>query len=256
MGGRGAGGGTTATKAASTTQKAPRARKAATGASGGAGGASDGTADGGKPTINATAMSDSEFMSRYNAQNPTQAQKGAAYDYTSPNATATGYSLSQNMNYKLDTGQRLTAKEQRCLTGMEQMAKPLGRDTTLYRGAHQNVLEALGVSNYDQLSQGQLKKALVGREWTSKSLTSTSYSKSKSPFLSGPLAGGREVVMNIKASKKAKATMVNPSQAEVVLGRGTNFRVTNVRYTGARAYPRASSNWNGYPVVELTVEAW
>lgn len=211
-------------------------------------------AQGGKPTINAKAMSDTEFMRAYKAQNPTQAQKSASYDYTDPRATNTGYSPSQNMNYKLDTGQRLTSKEQRMLDGMEQMQAPLAHDTVLHRGAHQNVLQALGVNNYDSMSQSQLSKALVGREWTTKSLTSTSYDKKKSPFLSGPVAGGREVIMKINAAKGTMATRVNPSQAEVVIGRNTNWRVTGVRFTGATAHPRASMR--SMPVVELEVDVW
>lgn len=199
-------------------------------------------------------MTDKEFNAAYKAQNPNQAQKSASYDYTDPRATSTGFSPSQNMNYKLDTGQRLTAKEQRMLDGMEQMQSPLAHDTVLHRGAHQNVLEALGVKNYDRMSQTQLQKALVGREWTTKSLSSTSYDKKKSPFLSGPLAGGREVVMKINAAKGTMATRVNPSQAEVVIGRNTNWRVTGVKYTGATAYPRGTGK--RLPVVELEIDVW
>lgn len=209
---------------------------------------------GGKPTINATAMSDQEFMAAYKAQNPTQAQKSASYDYTDPRATSTGYSPSQNMNYKLDTGQRLTAKEQRMLDGMEEMQAPLAHDTILHRGAHQGVLQALGVQNYDRMTQSQLQQALVGREWTTKSLSSTSYDRKKSPFLSGPQAGGREVVMRINAAKGTMVTRVNPSQAEIVVGRNTNWRVTGVRFTGATAYPRASMR--PLPVVELEIDVW
>lgn len=59
---------------------------------------------GGKPTINATAMTEKEWQAKYDAQKPNAAQKSASYDYTYPYATSTGYSPSQNMNYKLDTG--------------------------------------------------------------------------------------------------------------------------------------------------------
>lgn len=224
--------------------------QAASGSQGGSG------QQGGRPSINATNMTTSEYMARYNAQNPNSAQKSASYDYTDPRPTATGYSPSQNMNYKLDTGQRLTAKEQRMLDGMEQMQRPLGKDTILHRGAHQDVLQALGVQNYDRMSQSQLQQAVVGRTWTSKSLTSTSYDKGKSPFLSGPQAGGREVILRIHAAGSTKATMVNPSQAEVVLGRGTNFQVTGAKFTGQRAHPRANYRSGGWPVVQLDIDVW
>lgn len=248
MGGRGSGSGATNPNGKTNTTAQSQPSSAAQSAAGSQ------PAQQGKPTINATALSDREFMAAYNAQNPNRAQKSASYDYTDPRPTSTGYSPSQNMNYKLDTGQPLTAKEQRMLDGMEQMQAPLAHDTVLHRGAHQNVLEALGVKNYHTMSQGQLQKALVGLEWTTKSLSSTSYDKKKSPFLSGPLAGGREVVMKINAAKGTKATMVNPSQAEVVLGRNTNWRITSVRYTGATAYPRAARRQ--LPVVELEIDVW
>ena len=213
---------------------------------------------GGKPTINATQMTRQEFMQEYNAQNPTRAQKSASYDYTYPySRDGTGYSPSQTMNYKLDTGQRLTSKEQRMLDGMEQMQAPLKHDTILSRGAHKNVLESLGIQNYDTMTQSQLRQALVGRQWTTKSLSSTSYDYNASPFLgTGPLAGGREVVMKLNVAKGTMATRVNPSQAEVVLGRGCNFQITGVRYTGGTANPRATWRPGGWPVVELEIDVW
>lgn len=212
---------------------------------------------GGRPTIKATTLSDKDYNDAYNAQNPNRAQKSASYDYTYPySRDGTGFSPSQTMNYKLDTGQRLTAKEQKMLDGMEQMAAPLKHDTVLYRGAHQNVLENLGIKNYDKMTQAQLQQALVGASWDTKSLSSTSYSKSKSPFLSGPLAGGREVVMKINVAKGTKATMVNPSQAEVVIGRNSHWEVTGVRFTGARANPRTNRKAGGWPVVELEIDVW
>lgn len=143
------------------------------------------------------------------------------------------------------------------LTGMEQMQAPLAHDTILSRGAHKNVLEALGIQNYDRMSQSQLQQALVGRQWTTKSLTSTSYDYNSSPFLgTGPLAGGREVVMKLNVAKGTKATRVNPPQAEVVLGRGCNFQITGVRYTGGTANPRATWRPGGWPVVELEIDVW
>lgn len=222
-------------------------------AAGGAGG----PAQGGKPQINATDMTKAEFMARYNGNNPNQFQKSASYDYTDPRATNTGYAKSQNMNYKLDTGQRLTAQEQRMLDGMEQMQKPLGKDTILHRGAHQNVLEALGVQGYDRMSQSQLQQALVGKQWDSKSLTSTSYDYNSSPFLgSGYMAGGREVVMKINAAGSVKATCVNPSQAEVVLGRGTTWQITGARFTGQTANPKVNGVRRRMPVVQLDIDVW
>lgn len=244
--------------ASARSVSAPTAQQTG-GASGGAGGGGSGSAQqqGGKPQINATNMTKSEFMAKYNGNNPNRAQKSASYDYTDPRVTSTGYAKSQNMNWKLDTGQRLTSKEQAMLDGMEQMQRPLGKDTVLHRGAHQNILQALGVSNYDKMSQTQLRQSLVGRQWTSKSLTSTSYDYNSSPFLgTGPVAGGREVVMRIHAAGSVKATCVNPSQAEVVLGRGTNWQITDAKFTGGTANPKVNGRRKTMPVVMLDIDVW
>lgn len=208
---------------------------------------------GGKPSINATAMSEAEWQAKYDAQNPNATQKSASYDYTYPYATSTGYSPSQNMNYKLDTGQPLNAKEKAMLKGMNEMATPLGKDTILHRGAHAGALADLGVSDWSGMSPSQLKDSLVGASWQKASLTSTSYDYDKSPFLSGPAAGGREVIFRIHAAGSVKATAVNPSQAEVVLGQNTHWQITDANFTGKWAYPKAGG---AYKQIILDVDVW
>lgn len=208
---------------------------------------------GGKPDINSTAMTQAEWQAKYDSQNPNQAQKSASYEYTKDTKTSTGFSPAQNMNYKIDTGKALTPKEQAMLDGMTSMASPLGKDTTLHRGAHKDALAQLGVTSWAGWSESHLKQALVGAQWDKKSLTSTSFDEKKSPFLHGPLSGGREVIFRIHAAGSTNATAVNPSQAEVVLGPNTHWQITDASFTGKYAYPAAGGT---YKQIVLDVDVW
>lgn len=178
----------------------------------------------------------------------------AIKQYISQIAQGNGYSMSQNMNYKLNNGSALNANEKFVEQYLTEAMHPIGKDVVLYRGAHQGIIEELGVMNYDSLSESQLQSQLVGASWVARSFTSTSYDASKSPFLSGPQSGGREVVMNIHAAGSTNGILANRSQAECILGIGTNFRITGVRYTGKTATPRAANR--SYKQIELDVEAW
>lgn len=208
---------------------------------------------GGKPEIHATAMTEAEWKSKYDAQNPTQKQKSAVYDYTYPYAGPSGFSPSQDMNYALDKGIPLTPKQQAMFDGMTQLATPLGKDTVLHRGAHAGALEQLGIGDWSGMSESQLKSALVGAQWDKKSLTSTSYDYSKSPFLSGPKSGGREVIFRIHAAGSTTATACNPSQAEVVLGPNTHWQITDAAFTGKWAHPQGGGS---YKQIVIDVDVW
>lgn len=182
----------------------------------------------------------------------------ANQDYINPAQTHTGYGFAQNVNYELENGtaiSKLSPRAQRMVAGLDKLMGPIGHETTLYRGDHDDfIARHFGIKNPGQMSDAQLHKALVGKSWTAKGFTSTSHDRAKSPFLpGGMLGGGREVQLTIHTSKTLKAAMVQKSQAEVALGRGTQFKITGVRHTGGTAYPRAGG---AKKVIEIIVEAW
>ena len=174
-----------------------------------------------------------------------------------------GHSLSQTMNYLEDNGvdfndpntslqqinkqfglnldARQYASMQYTSNIMDIAGHPLGKDVVLQRGAHDDILrQGFGIADYSQLSEKQLKQKLVGQSFTNNSNMSTSYDVSKNPFLgSGSgVSGGREVVYNIKAGANTKVLFGAKAQSEIVIGKGTNFRITDVKYTGNIATPR------------------
>jgi len=162
-------------------------------------------------------------------------------------------SVSQIMNYKLENDLDLTANEQYIKDQFDAKAHPLGVDANLYRAAHVDTLQRLGLNpnSLNGMTDAQLKAALIGAEYQEKKMVSTAYDAQKSPFISGALAGGRGVIMEIKTPSGTRVVHGNPNQAEIVMAGKPTFRVVDARFTGAIAAPR-----NGPRVrqVYITVE--
>lgn len=164
----------------------------------------------------------------------------AVKQYISNTDAGNGYSKSQWLNYKNENGLAMNANEKFMDKYLQQGMHDLGKDTVLNRACHADMLEALGVKNYQNMSEAQLNSALKGASFTTKSFTSTSYDIKKNPFISGVQSGGREVYMNIKAKSNTKVLFGAKSQSEIILNKGTNMRITGVRFDGSYATPRGS----------------
>lgn len=187
-----------------------------------------------------------------------------------------GHSLSQTMNYLLDNGVdlnttpldtinktyglKLTPRELASMqytdNYMAIATHALGKDIVLQRGAHDDVLKnAFGINDYSKLSQSQLQSKLVGQTFKTDSYMSTSYDISKNPFLSSSsgVSGGREVVYNIKAGANTKALFGAKKQSEVILDKGTNFKITGIKMTGKTATPRGGSY---KPQIQIDIETF
>jgi hypothetical protein len=168
------------------------------------------------------------------------------------NPNGDGFAHAQNLNYKLDNGLPLNATEQYIDDNIQAGMHDLGRNANLVRYAHDDILKQCGISNYANMTEAQLQNKLVGMEFDTTSYMSTSYDASKSPFAPGnPLGGGREVVMNVKASGNTKVILGAKKQAEIVVNKGTRFRITGIHYDGTTAHPR---NGGSKPRVVLDIE--
>lgn len=171
------------------------------------------------------------------------------------NPNGDGFSHAQNLNYKLEHGLALNVNEKFIDKNIQLGMHDIGKNTELVRYCHDDILKACGIKNYATLSEAQLQQKLIGTEMKTTSYTSTSYDASKNPFSPGAAqGGGREVIMNIKANNQTQMVFGAKSQAEIILDKGTNFRITDVKYTGGTAYPRGSIS--GKPIVEITVETF
>lgn len=174
--------------------------------------------------------------------------------YTSPTQQAGGYSYSQSLNYKLDNGLPLNPTEKFIDDNIQAGMHAIGKDIQLQRFAHDDVLKAMGISDYTKMTDKQLQSKLVGTTFQTTAYLSTSYDGKNSPFHpSQPLGGGREVVMNIKAGKNTQMVFGARNQSEFVLNKGTNFKVTGIHFDGTTAYPRIGG---AKPRVILEIETF
>lgn len=174
---------------------------------------------------------------------------------SSADANGDGFSYAQNLNYKLDNGMPLDVNEKYIDDFIGQGMHDIGQNANLFRACHDDILQACGIADYSKMTEGQLQSALVGTTFRTKSYMSTSYDRSKSPFYHGNsssgVSGGREVYMNIKAKGDTKIVFGAKSQAEFIINKGTNFKITGIHYDGSYASPR---NKGSRPRVILDVE--
>lgn len=170
------------------------------------------------------------------------------------NPNGDGFSHSQNLNYKLDNGMPLNPTEKFIDDNIQAGMHSIGKDSELVRYCHDDILKSAGISDYTKMSDAQLQSALVGKTFTTTSYMSTSYDGKKNPFNpSAQQGGGREVIMKINAGKDTKMVFGAKKQAEIVLNKGTNFKITGIKYDGSYAHPRNSGT---KPRVELTIETY
>lgn len=171
-------------------------------------------------------------------------------------ANGDGFSYAQNLNYKLDNGKALDPTEKYIDDFIGQGMHDIGQNTNLFRACHDDILRDCGIADYTKMTESQLQSALVGTTFKTKSYMSTSYDKKKSPFYHGNsssgVGGGREVYINIKAKGDTKIVFGAKKQAEMIINKGTNFRITGIRYDGTYATPRGSSR--SKPRVILDIE--
>lgn len=181
----------------------------------------------------------------------------AIKQYIRADQQANGYSRAQNLNNKLETGGKLDQTEKKMVTYMDRAMHPIGQDTMLVRADHattasgSGLLDKLGVKGYQHMTHSQLQQSLVGRTWHENKYLSTSYNVANNPFISGSQAGGRSVIMNIKAGASTRMVVGDTRQSEYILARGGNYKITGARFTGRTVYPRAGGS---LPQIAIDVE--
>lgn len=114
-------------------------------------------------------------------------------------------------------------------------------------------MEALGVKNYQRMTDAQLNAAVQGVEYTEKKFVSTAYDAKKNPFIGGSQSGGREVFINISTPASTNCIMGNLKQAEIILSRDTKYRVKGAHFDGTFANPRVGGT---LPRVIVDVEIY
>lgn len=188
----------------------------------------------------------------------------AVMNYLSPTPeTGSLYSMSQNMNQAMATGQPLTANQQYVHDHLLSAMHNLGQNLNLVRYDHQPMLDKLlsdaGLRGADsqRMTEAQLRQALVGHQFTENKFLSTSHNNFRqaadpSTFTSRVV----EIQYRAKASVQGMMPGNGPGGAlgEVLLAPSQPMRVVDVRVpAGVKARAKGTQSYNKQRIV-LTVE--
>ena len=171
------------------------------------------------------------------------------------------YSASQDLNYAMESGQELNANQQFMVDSLNDGMHNLGYNVNLTRYGRTGYLDSFGKlfkngvnsSNYENMTDAQLKKAFVGKTYTEDKFVSTSYNDFKTAPSSNAFTD-KAVRFNIKAPAKTQALMPGNgpggSLGEIVLKPGQTFKITGVRFTGKQG----RTGFNYSKQIEFDVE--
>lgn len=200
----------------------------------------------------------------YQQQNLTSTQKAATTKYLEANPERGSlYSHSQNLNYKMATGQQLTGAYKKTHDDMMTAMHNLGYNVNLTRYDHagmvNGLLQTVGAgTDYEKMSASQIKKALVGQTISENKFLSTSYNNfSNAPASTKQIFDSRAVKINYKAKASVQAMMPGVGAGgdfgEIVVAPRTSGRITDVRLTGQMVRRKGTQTYN-QPRIEIDIE--
>lgn len=221
------------------------------------------------------AMTDAEEAAYMLKQGTTAAQQSAYDLYTNPNTTPGSlYNFSQNMNYHHANG-GMTQTEKDVFDTIEGAMHNIGYNAELTRYDHPDVvtgiLSQLGITkDAGSMTAAQLKKNLVGVTYKDDRILSTSvndFKNSDDPstfntrifkFTYKTPANAQGVMPGVgKTPMKYSGKSSGDNFGEMLLSSKSNYRITDVRYTGKKARKKGSPKWNlNKKQIEIVVEVF
>lgn len=188
----------------------------------------------------------------------------AIQDYLADQPTAGSmYSVSQQLNHAMETGQALTANQQYMVDSLMDGMHNIGYNINLTHYARVSMVDAIGKAvginmtsgNYQNMTASQLAQ-LKGKSFSIDRFVSTSYNDFKNAPNGGRPFTDKAVVLKIKAPARAQALMPGNGRGgalgEMVLAPGQNYRITNVSFPGGMGRSGAGS----YKKVVFEVEIY
>ena len=178
------------------------------------------------------------------------------------------YSHSQNMNWQMVQGQKLTGKYKQTHDGLMKSMHNLGYNLELTRYDHADfingMLKATGAgNNYEHMSASAIKKALVGKTINENKFLSTSYNDfSKAPQSSKNVFDTRAVKITYKAKADVQGMMPGIGSGgdlgEIILAptNGSSNRggkIVDAKLTGQMVRRKGTQMYN-QPRIELVIE--
>ena len=186
----------------------------------------------------------------------------AIANYLSPTPeNGTLYSMSQNMNYAMARGLKLTANQRYVRDGLMDAMHNLGQNVYLYRYDHDGMMNSLvnmaGLKgSYENYSTQQLKNALVGATFKEDKFLSTSYNDFRHAINPQVFTSRAvKIVYEAKAGTQAQMTGNGAGGAlgEIVLAPSQQMRIKDVRYTGNTARRQGTQSYT-QKQIEIVVE--
>ena len=198
-------------------------------------------------------MSEAQYMAR---QTPTAATQAAIQTYLQAHAMPGSlYSPSQILNNALRKGLPLTAAQKQMMAGLDAGMHDLGYNANMTRYDRIGYVERLlNGRNYWQMTEQQVKNALIGKTYPDKAYVSASHNR----FINAP-AGNNfqdkavEVRIHAKSTTKVLAPGAGPGGdfGEMILARGQNYKIVDVKMPRGQT---GRSGANYYQKIVITVE--
>jgi len=198
-------------------------------------------------------MSEAAYMAQQNFSAATQA---AIQTYLQAHAAPGSlYSSSQILNNALRKGLPLTAAQKQTMAGLDAGMHDLGYNANMTRYDRIGYVERLlGGRNYWQMTEQQVKNALIGKTYPDKAYVSASHNR----FIHAP-AGNNfqdkavEVRIHAKSTTKVLAPGTGPGGdfGEMILARGQNYKIVDVKMPRGQT---GRSGANYYQKIVITVE--
>lgn len=176
------------------------------------------------------------------------------------------YSMSQNMNTAMATGQKLTPNQQFVRDNLISAGHNLGYNLNLQRYDHPAMVDKLlsdaGLpSGYQNYTQSQIRKALLGTRYGEEKFVSTSYNDFKNaPQASKQAFDTRAIRIEYRARASTQAIMPGngPGGAlgEIIMmpsqGR-KNYKIVDAKFSGKMKRRQGTQSYT-MPELVLTVE--
>lgn len=198
-------------------------------------------------------MSEAQYMAQ---QNFSAATRAAIVPYLQAHAAPGSlYSPSQILNNSLRRGLTLTAQQRQMMAGLDAGMHDLGYNANMTRYDRVGYVERLlGGRNYWQMTEQQVRNALIGRSYTDNAYVSASHNN----FRNAPAGNNFEdKAVQIRIHAKAGTQALMPGNGpggnfgEFILGRGQNFKIVDVKMPRGQT---GRSGANYYQKIIITVE--
>ena len=173
--------------------------------------------------------------------------------------TGSLYSPSQVLNYKMRENAKnpgsmpLTANEQFMVDSLNEGMHNMGYNVNLTRYTRVDYMQNLGVGNFDNMTEAQLKSKLVGMGYKDPAFGSYSYNNFRN---APPNNVFTDKAVKITRRTKASTQVLMPGNGpggalgEIVVAPNQGVHIVDVRFTGKQG--RSGANW--YRQVEIIVE--